>query len=102
MDTTLIKTKSGKKVPKDACDWQLLYPEVPEIIKRHYDNGYKIVILSNQGNLNFGIIKVKDFKIKIEKLVQKIGVPMQVCFFFIFTIKKHKLESKYLFNLLNN
>ncbi|XP_016837662.1 uncharacterized protein F21D5.5 isoform X1 [Nasonia vitripennis] len=78
MDKTLIKTISGLEFPKDCNDWQLLYPEVPGKIKKFYEDGYKIVILSNQGNLGSGKITLKDFKKKIEKLVKKIGVPMQV------------------------
>ncbi|KAL7307670.1 hypothetical protein TKK_0000352 [Trichogramma kaykai] len=78
MDKTLIKTISGASFPKDCNDWQLLYPEVPGKIKKFYEDGYKIVIFSNQGGLSTGKVKVADFKIKIEKVVKKIGVPMQV------------------------
>lgn len=78
MDKTLIKTISGLQFPKDCNDWQLLYPEVPGKIKKFYEDGYKIVIFSNQASLGTGKVKVKDFKMKIERLVKKIGVPMQV------------------------
>ncbi|XP_058806617.1 uncharacterized protein F21D5.5 isoform X2 [Phymastichus coffea] len=78
MDKTLIKTISGLQFPKDCNDWQLLYPDVPAKIKEFYKDGYKIVIMSNQASLGTGKIRVKDFKLKIERLVKKIGVPMQV------------------------
>lgn len=79
MDKTLIKTQSGLQFPKDCNDWQLLYPEVPGKIKKLHEDGYKIVILSNQASLGSGRVSVKDFKLKIERIVRKIGVPMQVC-----------------------
>jgi len=78
MDGTLIKPKSGLVFPKDCNDWQLLYPDVPGKLKQLYMSGYKIVIFTNQAGLSTGKIKVKDFKCKIEKVVQKIGVPIQV------------------------
>ncbi|XP_023245378.1 uncharacterized protein F21D5.5 [Copidosoma floridanum] len=78
MDKTLIKTISGLEFPKDSNDWQLLYPEVPGKLKKFYTEGYKIVILSNQNGLGTGKVTLKDFKIKIERIVKKIGVPMQV------------------------
>ena len=84
MDKTLIRTISGLAFPKDCNDWQLLYPEVPKKLKHFYNDGYKIVIFSNQAGLGYGKVKVKDFKGKIERLVKKIGVPMQVCTFLLF------------------
>ncbi|KAI4503715.1 hypothetical protein M0802_001118 [Mischocyttarus mexicanus] len=78
MDGTLIKTKSGLVFPKDIHDWQLLYPIIPKKLKQLYEDGYKIVIFTNQGALGTGKVKIEDFKIKIEKVVQKLGVPIQV------------------------
>lgn len=78
MDGTLIKTKSGLVFPKDCNDWQLLYPDVPGKLKQHHANGYKVVIFTNQAGLSTGKFKISDFKVKIEKIVQKIGVPIQV------------------------
>jgi bifunctional polynucleotide phosphatase/kinase len=78
MDGTLIKTKSGLVFPKDCNDWQLLYPEVPNKLKQFHANGYKVVIFTNQAGLGTGKVKIKDFKLKIEKVVQKINVPIQV------------------------
>lgn len=77
MDGTLIKTKSGLVFPKDCNDWQLLYPDVPGKLKKLYSEGYKIVIFTNQGRLGSGKMKVNDFKGKIEKIVQKLGIPIQ-------------------------
>ncbi|XP_068633351.1 uncharacterized protein F21D5.5 [Battus philenor] len=78
MDGTLIKTKSGKVHPVDTNDWQLAYPVVPTKLKEHIDKGYKVVILSNQAPIGKGRVKIEDFKKKIENLVIKINIPIQV------------------------
>ncbi|XP_014467773.1 PREDICTED: uncharacterized protein F21D5.5 [Dinoponera quadriceps] len=78
MDGTLIKTKSGLVFPKSCNDWQLLYPDVPGKLKQLHTNGYKIVIFTNQAGLASGKVKINDFKLKIENIVQKIGIPIQV------------------------
>ncbi|XP_015191439.1 PREDICTED: uncharacterized protein F21D5.5 isoform X2 [Polistes dominula] len=78
MDGTLIKTKSGLVFPKDVNDWQLLYPTIPKKLKQFYEDDYKIVIFTNQGALGTGKVKVEDFKVKVEKVVEKLGVPIQV------------------------
>lgn len=78
MDGTLIKTKSGKVHPVDTKDWQLTFHEVPRKLKEYLDKGYKIVIMTNQAPIGKGRVKIEDFKIKIEKIQEKIQVPVQV------------------------
>ncbi|XP_046472351.1 uncharacterized protein F21D5.5 isoform X1 [Neodiprion pinetum] len=78
MDGTLIKTQSGHVFPKDHNDWQLIFSEVPGKLKKLHKEGYKIVIFTNQGSLSLGKWKPSDFKVKIERIIQKIGVPIQV------------------------
>lgn len=78
MDGTLIKTKSGAVFPKDCSDWQLLFPTVPDTLKQLHTNGYKVIIFTNQAGIGLGRVKIDSFKEKIEKIVKKIGIPMQV------------------------
>lgn len=78
MDGTLIKTKSGKVYPVDVNDWQIAFPSVGQKFKELLTYGFKIVILSNQAPIGNGRVKIEDFKIKIENLVAKIGVPIEV------------------------
>lgn len=78
MDGTLIKTKSGKVYPVDTHDWQIAFPTVTQKFKELLTHGFKIVILSNQAPIGNGRVKIEDFKIKIENLVSKIGVPIEV------------------------
>ncbi|KOC62530.1 Bifunctional polynucleotide phosphatase/kinase [Habropoda laboriosa] len=78
MDGTLIKTKSGLVFPKDYNDWQLTYPDVPMKLKELHNNGYKIVVFTNQASIGSGRINVKLFKRKLKNIIQKIGVPIQI------------------------
>lgn len=78
MDGTLIKTKSGKVHPVDCNDWQIAFPTVQKKLKEHADQGYKLVILSNQAPIGNGRVKIEDFKKKIENIVIKLDLPFQV------------------------
>jgi bifunctional polynucleotide phosphatase/kinase len=50
-DWTLVKPKNGKIFPSNINDWQWLYPNIPEKIKKYYKDGYMIVIFTNQSKL---------------------------------------------------
>ncbi|KAL4714003.1 hypothetical protein ACJJTC_005634 [Scirpophaga incertulas] len=78
MDGTLIKTKSGKVHPVDMNDWQISFPSVAQKLKELLSQGYKLVILSNQAPIGRGRVKIEDFKLKIESIVDKVNVPIQV------------------------
>ncbi|VVC89329.1 unnamed protein product, partial [Leptidea sinapis] len=80
MDGTLIKTKSGKVHPVDTKDWQIIFPSVPSKLAEKFEDGYKVIILSNQSPIGSGRVKIEDFKIKIENIVSKLGIPIQVFF----------------------
>jgi bifunctional polynucleotide phosphatase/kinase len=47
-DWTLVNPKDGKTFPKDVDDWEWMYPEIPEKIKKYYEDGFMIVIFTNQ------------------------------------------------------
>uniref|UniRef100_A0A182WDA0 PNK FHA domain-containing protein n=1 Tax=Anopheles minimus TaxID=112268 RepID=A0A182WDA0_9DIPT len=78
MDGTLIKTKSGNVFPKSTDDWQIAFPEVPGKLKSLHRNGFKLVIFTNQAGIGKGKVRIEDFRQKIEALVRKLAVPMQV------------------------
>ncbi|XP_050080459.1 uncharacterized protein F21D5.5 [Anopheles maculipalpis] len=78
MDGTLIKTKSGNVFPKSVDDWQIAFPEVPGKLKSLHRNGFKLVIFTNQAGIGKGKVRIEDFRRKIEALVRKLSVPMQV------------------------
>ncbi|CAH2232847.1 jg16607 [Pararge aegeria aegeria] len=78
MDGTLIKTKSGKVHPVDINDWQIAFPQVSKKLTEKLNDGYKIIIFSNQSPIGNGRVKIEDFKKKIEGIVEKLNVPIQV------------------------
>lgn len=51
LDSTLIRTTSGKQHASDAADWKWWDPEVPGRLRKLHDEGYRIVIFSNQGGM---------------------------------------------------
>ena len=57
MDSTLVEPKSGAKFPKDAEDWKWWNPVVPKKMKELYDEGYKMVIFTNQKGISGGQTK---------------------------------------------
>ncbi|KAJ9586248.1 hypothetical protein L9F63_020110, partial [Diploptera punctata] len=78
VDGTIIITKSGRVFPKDYDDWKIVYSEIPGKLKQLHENGYKIVFMTNQAGIARGNTKVSSYKSKIERIVSKIGVPVQV------------------------
>lgn len=47
-DWTLVCPKDGKTFPSNIDDWEWLYPGIPEKIKGYYEDGFMIVIFTNQ------------------------------------------------------
>ncbi|TKR65195.1 hypothetical protein L596_025634 [Steinernema carpocapsae] len=78
LDYTLITTKSGRTFPVDHNDWKLWHESVPQKVKKAHEDGMKIVIFTNQKGVQAGKLKVKDLKTKIEAILAKFEVPVQV------------------------
>ena len=51
MDGCLIVPKSGAKFPKDSNDWKLLSNQVRSKLNMLHNDGYKIVIFTNQAGV---------------------------------------------------
>ena len=47
-DHTLVCPKDGKTMPSDVEDWMWMYPNIPEQLKRYNDEGFSVVIFTNQ------------------------------------------------------
>lgn len=79
LDGTIIKTISGLTFPQSETDWQLTYDNVIETLNNYHINGYKIIIVSNQLNVN-----METFTKKIENIQKLINLPIE---FYIATEK---------------
>ena len=87
-DWTLVSPKGGKTFPSNIDDWEWLYPTIPEKIKNYYEDGFMIVIFTNQS---------KDWKHEQIKLVAtSLGIPV---FIVVATSKCDYKPNPKLFNL---
>ncbi|RUS69475.1 hypothetical protein EGW08_022759 [Elysia chlorotica] len=78
MDGTIILTRSGKVFPTDQDDWKILHPNVFNKIKELHSKRYKIVFFTNQLGVAKGKTNIEELKVKIENIVEKLQVPVQV------------------------
>nr|XP_014289578.2 uncharacterized protein F21D5.5 [Halyomorpha halys] len=79
LDGTLIKCKSGEH-PKDHTNWTLWEDSVRIELYNLHNNGYKIIIFTNQVGIlrPNSSIKLHLFKSKIESVINQIGIPVQI------------------------
>lgn len=78
MDGTIITTQSGKVFAVDYKDWKIHSPEVTKTIRKLSDDGYKIVIFTNQAGIGKKKVNEKTFKEKVEHIIDVIKTPIQV------------------------
>ncbi|CAG8703016.1 10215_t:CDS:2, partial [Cetraspora pellucida] len=82
LDETLITTKGINKFPKDSNDWKWLNKKIPERLAKLYEEGYKIIIISNQAGLNSGKKnsnkKQTDFKNKIKHIADNLNASFEI------------------------
>ena len=77
LDNTLIETASGKRFATGPHDWKIM-SHVPEKLKSMYDDGFKIVIFTNQAGIQKGKITRPELKQKLEKIAKKLAMPLTV------------------------
>jgi len=79
-DWTLVNPKDGKTFPSNIDDWEWFSPIVPEKIKKYYEDGFMIVIFTNQS---------KDWKCEqITNVLNLLNIPLFI------VIARDKTEYK--------
>ncbi|KAK7425094.1 DNA kinase/phosphatase Pnk1 [Neonectria punicea] len=90
LDSTLIATASGKKHSSGASDWKWWDNGVPGRLRELYQDGYRVVILSNQGGLKLHFDanykgpkasvqkRVGEFKQKCSAVLSSLDLPTTV------------------------
>jgi len=74
MDDTLIKTKSGKDFAEDENDWEIFDKCIPQKLAKLVDDGFMLVIISNQLGISKGKVHIDTLKSKLELLVNYLNL----------------------------
>ncbi|KAH7003060.1 polynucleotide kinase 3 phosphatase-domain-containing protein [Fusarium venenatum] len=87
LDSTLISTSSGKKHASSGTDWKWWHNSVPTRLRELYQDGYRVVILSNQAGLTLHFDakhkgpkgnaqkRVSEFKQKCSAVLNSLNLP---------------------------
>ncbi|KAJ2701879.1 hypothetical protein H4218_001123 [Coemansia sp. IMI 209128] len=84
LDSTLICTKGSNVHARDSDDWRFYHPDVPKLLRNIYEQGYKVVLISNQNGLKpkkgmTGISpKGREYRLKLAKIAQKLEIPFTI------------------------
>ncbi|CAG9988615.1 unnamed protein product [Clonostachys byssicola] len=89
LDSTLVRTSSGKKHAGNAGDWKWWDSQVPQKLRQLYnEEGYRVVILSNQAGLTLHFDakykgpkanaqkRVSEFKQKCSAILSNLDLPV--------------------------
>ena len=78
LDNTLVVTKSGKTFPTGPDDWKFESNKVVEKLQSLKNEGFKVVIFTNQAGLEKSKTKPEHLKTKFDKIMKTVGFPIQV------------------------
>ncbi|KAG8755678.1 hypothetical protein FRC14_003769 [Serendipita sp. 396] len=80
LDGTLIRTKNNFPFPSGAKDWKWWHANVPSKLKEVYEQGYFVVIISNQGGLSVPLGKRREqWETKIGLIAKELAdVPFHI------------------------
>jgi DNA 3'-phosphatase len=74
MDSTIIKTKSGKAFPTNDNDWTLLYASIKDTVQHLHRQHIYLAIISNQGGVKQQKISREGLQRKVDRIVEYLGI----------------------------
>jgi bifunctional polynucleotide phosphatase/kinase len=78
LDDTLIHTKSKKKFAIDGLDWKFAFSNLPDKIKELHNDGYSIIVISNQAGIASGKTPGDEWTKKLDSISEILGIEMKV------------------------
>ncbi|AAZ38226.1 ORF-60 [Agrotis segetum nucleopolyhedrovirus A] len=78
LDGTLIETRSGDIYARAAIDWKWKYTTVYQSFMNLLNDGYTIVIVTNQLGISTGKVSEHEMKKKVQYVCNALGLPMIV------------------------
>jgi bifunctional polynucleotide phosphatase/kinase len=74
MDGTLINNKSGKKNPVNSSDWMWWDSVVPKKLRELKQQGFRVIITTNQKGVSLGHTTTKELSQKVEQFSSELGI----------------------------
>jgi bifunctional polynucleotide phosphatase/kinase len=87
LDDTLIAAAAGSKWAKSATSWKWLDVSVPAKLRSLHNEGYLVVIVSNQGNISLkdnpktlqkDAASLVNFKAQVTAMLRQLDLPISV------------------------
>lgn len=88
LDATLVTTASGKQHSDDPTDWKWWDSSVPARLRNLYEDGYRVVIISNQGGITLHLDpktkgpktpkRLPKWKQKLNAILTQLDIPTSV------------------------
>lgn len=77
MDGCLITPKSGKRFPTGPTDWKFLSAKISTKLKSLHEDGFKIVVFTNQAGIEKNKAKETEIQTKIKDIMSSLSLPFQ-------------------------
>ena len=77
LDHTVVRPSGSKKFSSGRNDWEFMYTEVPDKLRALHDDGFQIVVFTNQAGIDKGHTNPDHVTGKLMDIGNQVGVPLQ-------------------------
>lgn len=78
LDGTIITTISGSKFATSSSDWKYTYDIVPHKLLKLHQEGYRLIIVSNQAGISEGHVSIEQLKDKLQQIYISLKLPISI------------------------